>query len=330
MLVPEVTPPDGSDVVITQRLDHFRRLRPDGRAGRSSSSRRRRPTPTCTTRSPRSSPASRPSGDQLWAIELAGDLAANYEGRGSILFDSLDDNQWSVVDALTGETVASGGLADGSPVTTLSPTLVDDLAGGLIELPGGRTVGRDGDYDGAGRRRAGSCSRRSTAYAWSSCRTSRDLEGAGGHPADGIWTEAADLSTSTVVAFGPTAGSSASTSGRVRVKWSSDVPRSDGQRPEDADRLRCRRVPPERQGPVRPGGARLGDRCRADPRQGLRRRGPGSPARGPERRRVVGHRRRPALNCSRRTFSGRRRETGLPSAARTPAQTSAGPSLRRA
>ena len=130
-----------------------------------------------------------------------------------------------VVDASTGETVASGGLADGSPVTTLSRNLVDDLAGGLIELPGGRKVGRDGDTTAQvdddriliqtvdGVRLVGLPD---LDVIWNA---QEDIR------LTGIWTEAADLSTSTVIAFG--------TDGRIvgldletgREKWSSDVPR---------------------------------------------------------------------------------------------------------
>lgn len=168
-----------------------------------------------------------PDGDQLWAMELAGDFAGNYEGRGSILFDSLDDNQWTVVDASTGETVASGRKADGRPVTTLSPTLVDDLERGIVELPDGRAYGRVGDST------AQVDDERLLLQTVSGVRLVRlpELDVIWKAQEDirltGIWTEAADLSTSTVVAF--------ATDGRIvgldletgEEKWSSDVPRDD-------------------------------------------------------------------------------------------------------
>lgn len=168
-----------------------------------------------------------PAGDQLWAIEVPGDLAGNYDGRGSMIFESLDDNAWSVVDARTGTTVASGGLADASPVTTLGPTLVDDIAGGLLDLSTGRTFGRTGD---------------STAQVDDDrilLETSGGVRLVGLPDLDliwkaqedirltGIWTEAADLSTSTVVAFdtdGTIVGLDLATG---RVKWRSDVPRDE-------------------------------------------------------------------------------------------------------
>lgn len=167
-----------------------------------------------------------PEGEQLWAVELAADLEGNYEGRGSILFESLDDNDWIVVDARTGDAVASGGAADGAPVTTLSPSLVDDLEGGLVELPGGRRIGGSGDTT------AQVDDDRILLQTISGLRLLRlpGLEVIWEAQEDvrltGIWTEAADLSTSTVVAF---AG------GRIvgldlrsgREKWSSSVARDE-------------------------------------------------------------------------------------------------------
>ena len=224
VLVPEVTPPDGSDVVIRNDWATSGGCVPTS-SGPIVVVEAQEAYANLYDEEPKIVAGFTPEGEQLWAIELAGDLAANYDGRGSILFDSLDDNQWSVVDARTGKTVASGGLADGSPVTTLSPTLVDDLAGGLIELPGGRRVGRDGDTT------AQVDDRRILLQTVDGVRLVGlpDLHVIWQAQEDvrltGIWTEAADLSTSTVVAFG--------TDGRIigldlatgREKWSSDVPR---------------------------------------------------------------------------------------------------------
>lgn len=168
-----------------------------------------------------------PEGEQLWSVELAGDLAGSYDGRGSVVFESLDDDTWLVVDARTGATVASGGAADGAPVTALGPSLVDDLTGGLVDLRTGR------EYGGAGDSTAQVDDDRMLLQTAAGVRLVR-LPGLGtiwraGEDVrlTGIWTEAADLATGTVVAF--------ATSGEIvgldlatgRQKWSSDVAREE-------------------------------------------------------------------------------------------------------
>jgi len=224
--VPEVIPPDGSEIVIRNDWLTSGGCVPTA-AGPVVVVEAQDAYANLYDAGPKVVAGFSPDGEQLWAMELAGDFAGNYEGRGSILFDSLDDNEWTVVDASTGETVASGRKADGRPVTMLSPNLVDDLERGLVELPDGRTYGRVGDSTAqvdderlllqtvSGVRLVGLPE---LDVIW---KAQEDIR------LTGIWTEAADLSTSTVVAF--------ATDGRIvgldletgTEKWSSDVPRDD-------------------------------------------------------------------------------------------------------
>gem|GEM_PF-5620380 len=226
VIVPEVTPPDGSDVVITNDWTTSGGCVPT-RRGPVVIVEAREAYADLYDEDPQLVAGFTPAGEQLWAIELAGDLAGNYEGRGSIIFESLDDNEWLVIDARTGETVSSGGLAEGAPVTTLGPTLVDDLEGGLVDLSTGRNVGRAGDstaqvdddrilvetVDGVRLVRIPGLE-----VVW---KAQEDIR------LTGIWTEAADLSTSTVVAFdtdGTIVGLDLATG---KVRWTSDVPRDE-------------------------------------------------------------------------------------------------------
>lgn len=226
VIVPEVTPPDGSDVVVTNDWTTSGGCVPT-RAGPVVVVEAQEAYADLYDEEPKLVAGFTPSGEQLWVVELTGDLAGNYEGRGSIIFESLDDNEWLVIDARTGETVASGGLADGAPVTTLGPTLVDDLEGGLVDLSNGRDVGRIGDST------AQVDDERLLLETVDGVRLVRlpDLEVIWKAQEDirftGIWTEAADLSTSTVVAFdtdGSIVGLDLATG---RVRWTSEVPRDD-------------------------------------------------------------------------------------------------------
>jgi len=226
VLVPEVTPPAGSDVVIGHDWRTSGGCVPTA-AGPVIVVEAQEAYADLYDGAPKIVGGFTPDGEQLWAIEIAGDLVGNYEGRGSVVFDSLDNNAWTVVDARTGETVASGGAHDGAPVTSLSPTLVDDLDGGLVDLASGRT------YGGAGDSTAQVDDDRLLVQTIDGLRLVRlpDFEVIWKAQEDirltGIWTEAADLSTSTVVAFstdGTIVGLDLSTG---RRKWSSDVPSDD-------------------------------------------------------------------------------------------------------
>ncbi len=226
VIAPEVTPPDGSDVVITHDWRTSGGCVPTAE-GPIVVVEAQEAYADLYDEEPKLVAGFTPEGEQLWAIELAGHLAGNYEGRGSIIFESLDNNDWLVLDARTGETVAKGGLAEGAPVTTLGPTLIDDLAGGLVDLASGRKIGRAGDstaqvdddqllletVDGVRLVRLPSLD-----VVW---KAQEDIR------LTGIWTEAADLSTSTVVAFdtdGTIVGLDLATG---KVRWSSDVPRDE-------------------------------------------------------------------------------------------------------
>ncbi len=226
VLVPEVTPPAGSDVVIRNDWITTGGCVPTA-GGPVVVVEAKKANANLYDSDPKIAAGFTPAGKQLWSIELAGDLAGNYEGRGAITFESLDDNSWTVVDARSGAIVASGGLAGGTPVTALGPTLVDDLAGGLLELPSGREVGLAGDST------AQVDDDRLLLETADGVRLVRlpDLEVIWRAQEDirltGIWTEAADLSTSTVVAFstdGTIVGLDLATG---KVKWESDTPRDD-------------------------------------------------------------------------------------------------------
>lgn len=226
VVVPEVTPPEGSEVVIDRDWRTSGGCVPTS-AGPVVVVEAQEENANLYDAAPQVVAGFTPDGEQLWAVELDGDLAGSYDGRGAIIFESLDDDTWTVVDASTGETVASGGRADGAPVTALSPTLVDDLDGGLVELPRGRT------YGGVGDSTAQVDDERALLQSIGGVRMVRLPEldviwRAQEHVRlTGIWTEAADLSTSTVVAF--------ATDGRIvgldletgEEKWSSDVSRDD-------------------------------------------------------------------------------------------------------
>ncbi|KAA1417741.1 PQQ-binding-like beta-propeller repeat protein [Nocardioides humilatus] len=168
-----------------------------------------------------------PEGEQLWSVEEAPTLFASYRGRGSVLLDGLVDDDWVVLDARTGAQVASQDTVQANPVTTLSPTLVDDIDGDLVDLADGSILGRTGD---------------ATAQVDDDRMLLQTVEGLElvGLPdlepiwtADedlrltGIWTRAADLSTSTIVAFdsgGAIVGLDLKTGKRT---WTSDAARSD-------------------------------------------------------------------------------------------------------
>jgi hypothetical protein len=166
-----------------------------------------------------------PGGEQLWSVTEPATLFVNDEGRGAVLLDGLVGNAWTVLDARTGETVASSETTPVQPVRVLAPRLVDDLDGGLAEIPGGRPVGEQGD---------------ATAQVDEQRMLLQTVDGLrlvslpGLEPiwsADedlrltGIWTQAADLSTRTVVTFdssGTIVGADLRTGKRT---WTSDVAR---------------------------------------------------------------------------------------------------------
>ena len=169
----------------------------------------------------------RPTGEQLWTVAEPPGLVLNTQGRGGVLLDGLVDDDWVVLDARTGAQVASAATTRAQPVRTLAPTLVDDIARGLVELPGGRVLGQDGDasaqvddermlletVDGLEL-----VSLPDLRPLWTA---DEDLR------LTGIWTQAADLSTHTVVAFdsaGPVVGVDLRTGKRT---WTSAVSRDE-------------------------------------------------------------------------------------------------------
>lgn len=166
-----------------------------------------------------------PAGEQLWSVTEPPTLFVDAQGRGGVLLDGLVGNDWVVLDARTGSEVASAATTHARPVRTLAPTLVDDLEGGLVEIPGGRALGADGD---------------ATAQVDDERMLLETVDGLelvrlpGLEPiwtADedlrltGIWAPAADLSTKTVVAVdssGPVVGVDLRTGKR---RWTSAVTR---------------------------------------------------------------------------------------------------------
>jgi hypothetical protein len=226
VFVPEVTPPAGSDVVIRRDWLTWGGCVPTA-AGPVVVVEARVAYANLYDDEPKIVAGFTPDGEQLWSVELAGDLAGSYDGRGSIIFESLDDNEWLLVDARSGATVASGHGVDDAPVTSLGPTLVDDIDGGLTDLESGK------DYGSVGDTTAQVDDDRILLQTVQGVRLVRlpDLKVIWKAQEDvrltGIWTRAADLSTSTVVAF--------ATDGRIigldletgREKWSSSVERGE-------------------------------------------------------------------------------------------------------
>lgn len=168
-----------------------------------------------------------PKGQQLWSVEEPATLFLNHDGRGSVLLDGLVGDDWVVLDARTGAEVGSHATSSAQPVTTLGPTLVDDLEGGLVDLADGSLVGRAGDAT------AQVDDRRMLLETVDGLRLVRlpGLDPVWTADEDlrltGIWTRAADLSTATVVAFdssGPVVGVDLRTGERT---WTSDVVRDE-------------------------------------------------------------------------------------------------------
>ncbi|MEZ0578940.1 PQQ-binding-like beta-propeller repeat protein [Nocardioides sp. MH1] len=226
VVVPEVTPPPGSDLVVDRHWSTTAGCIPtaDGpvvvvEAHEQGSD--------LSDEGPKVVAGLTPDGEQLWSAEEPATLFASFRGRGSVLLDGLVGNDWVVLDARTGAQVASRATVDASPVTTLSPTLVDDLDGGLVDLTDGRSLGRTGDAT------AQVDDHRMLLQTTEGLRLVEvpDLRTVWTADEDlrltGIWTTAADLSTSTVVAFdsaGPVVGLDLRTGKR---RWTSDVDRSE-------------------------------------------------------------------------------------------------------
>ncbi|GAA3829653.1 hypothetical protein [Nocardioides panacisoli] len=82
-----------------------------------------------------------PEGRQLWSRREDPGAFGSYAGRGAFVVDGSRDRRWAIVDARTGADVATGTPEEHRPTVPLTPHLVGDEAGGLVEYPDGRPVG---------------------------------------------------------------------------------------------------------------------------------------------------------------------------------------------
>lgn len=82
-----------------------------------------------------------PAGRQLWSREEGPEAFGSYAGRGAFVIDGLRGHRWAIVDARSGADVATGTPRQHRPTVPLTPHLVGDEAGGLVEYPQGRSLG---------------------------------------------------------------------------------------------------------------------------------------------------------------------------------------------
>jgi hypothetical protein len=82
-----------------------------------------------------------PDGEQLWSRREDPGSFASYTGRGAFVIDGSRDRRWAIVDARTGADVATGTPREHRPTVPVTPHLVGDEAGGLVQYPAGTSVG---------------------------------------------------------------------------------------------------------------------------------------------------------------------------------------------
>lgn len=165
-------------------------------------------------------------GEQLWVREVRPTAFGTYAGRGAFVLEDAERRAWTIVDARTGATVATGTPRQHRPTVPVTTQLVGDLGGGLVRYPQGRQVGEittaiaqvdderiiATDVDGIGLVRIDGLER-----VWGRHDLAPSV----------LWDEVADLSTDVAVLFDYRSGIRGVDLRTGEDRWRADVRRED-------------------------------------------------------------------------------------------------------